>query len=187
MVSLEVEGMEVHKFEYYHLYKPALCFCASGNCWCNVWLNSWSAYYCHINKLPCGLFSCKARLRSDACQGCPPNTGMILGACINRVESSVEVWRTSWILMDGKEQALGDRKSLYLITSRCSFILVLLYSINMFINYRFLVILQACMMFFCVTFTYILIQAERSALFFCLEEETCKLVFLFNTKEVRNV
>lgn len=51
--------------------------------------------------------------------------------------------------MDGKEQALGDRKCLYLITSRCSsFILVLLYSINMFINYRFLVILQACVMFF---------------------------------------
>lgn len=141
--------MEVHKFEYYHSYKPALCFCASGNCWCNVWLNSRSAYYCHINKLPCGLFSCKARLRSEACQGCPPNTGMILGACINRVESSVEVWRTSGILMDGKEQALGDRKCLYLITSRCSyFILFLLYSINMFINYRFLVILQACMMFF---------------------------------------
>lgn len=89
--------------------------------------------------------------------------------------------------MDGKEQALGDRKCLYLITSRCSsFILVPLYSINMFINYRFLVILQACVMF-CVSPSRISSSCGTIGLFFCLEEETCELVFLFNTKEVRNV
>lgn len=62
--------------------------------------------------------------------------------------------------MDGRGQAHGDRKGLYLMAS-----LSFLNSINVFVYYRVLVIAQACMMSFPFTFTYLLLRLERSACF----------------------
>lgn len=67
--------------------------------------------------------------------------------------------------MDDKGRALGDRKCLFLMTSRCSLTLVFLNSINVFLNYTFLGILQACVMSLSLTFTYLLIQVEPPACF----------------------